>query len=123
MTFHRRAAQAPGQEGLLIPMARAPCSALIRDTIRKALADELLFGRLTEGGRLTVDDNEHKTDEQGRGEFRRCCFRTSSRRPQRPWAQVGAGRARRSHGGLTLLLPWKLQPWLRILCASRTMSS
>ena len=28
---------------------------LIQDTIRKALADELLFGRLTEGGRLTVD--------------------------------------------------------------------
>jgi ATP-dependent Clp protease ATP-binding subunit ClpA len=33
---------------------------LIQDTIRKALADELLFGRLTEGGRLTVslDDKE-----------------------------------------------------------------
>jgi ATP-dependent Clp protease ATP-binding subunit ClpA len=28
---------------------------LIQDTIRKALADELLFGRLTEGGRLSVD--------------------------------------------------------------------
>jgi ATP-dependent Clp protease ATP-binding subunit ClpA len=28
---------------------------LIQDTIRKALADELLFGRLTDGGRLTVD--------------------------------------------------------------------
>jgi len=28
---------------------------LIQDTIRRALADELLFGRLTEGGRLTVD--------------------------------------------------------------------
>ena len=28
---------------------------LIQDTIRKALADELLFGRLTEGGRLNVD--------------------------------------------------------------------
>jgi ATP-dependent Clp protease ATP-binding subunit ClpA len=31
---------------------------LIQDTIRKALADELLFGRLTEGGRLTVDIND-----------------------------------------------------------------
>ena len=28
---------------------------LIQDTIRRGLADELLFGRLTEGGRLTVD--------------------------------------------------------------------
>ncbi len=28
---------------------------LIQDTIRRALADELLFGRLTDGGRLTVD--------------------------------------------------------------------
>jgi ATP-dependent Clp protease ATP-binding subunit ClpA len=27
---------------------------LIQDTIRRALADELLFGRLTDGGRLTV---------------------------------------------------------------------
>jgi len=28
---------------------------LILDTIRRALADELLFGRLVDGGRLTVD--------------------------------------------------------------------
>jgi ATP-dependent Clp protease ATP-binding subunit ClpA len=28
---------------------------LIQDTIRRALADELLFGRLTDGGRLSVD--------------------------------------------------------------------
>jgi ATP-dependent Clp protease ATP-binding subunit ClpA len=28
---------------------------LIQDTIRRALADELLFGRLTDGGRLEVD--------------------------------------------------------------------
>jgi ATP-dependent Clp protease ATP-binding subunit ClpA len=31
---------------------------LIQDTIRRALADELLFGSLTDGGRLTVDVNE-----------------------------------------------------------------
>jgi ATP-dependent Clp protease ATP-binding subunit ClpA len=33
---------------------------LIQDTIRRALADELLFGRLVDGGRLTVslDDKE-----------------------------------------------------------------
>jgi ATP-dependent Clp protease ATP-binding subunit ClpA len=28
---------------------------LIQDTIRSALADELLFGRLANGGRVTVD--------------------------------------------------------------------
>jgi ATP-dependent Clp protease ATP-binding subunit ClpA len=37
---------------------------LIQDTIRRALADELLFGKLTEGGRLTVD-LEVKTDDKG----------------------------------------------------------
>ena len=30
-------------------------SRLIQDTIRKALADELLFGRLTHGGKVTID--------------------------------------------------------------------
>jgi ATP-dependent Clp protease ATP-binding subunit ClpA len=33
-------------------------SRLIQDMIRKALADELLFGRLVNGGRVTVDLNE-----------------------------------------------------------------
>jgi ATP-dependent Clp protease ATP-binding subunit ClpA len=28
---------------------------LIQDTIRKALADELLFGRLVGGGQVTID--------------------------------------------------------------------
>ena len=36
-------------------MGARPMQRLIQDTIRKALADELLFGRLTQGGRLTVD--------------------------------------------------------------------
>ncbi len=35
-------------------MGARPMQRLIQDTIRKALADELLFGRLTDGGRLTV---------------------------------------------------------------------
>jgi ATP-dependent Clp protease ATP-binding subunit ClpA len=30
-------------------------SRLIQDTIRSALADELLFGRLANGGKVTVD--------------------------------------------------------------------
>ena len=36
-------------------MGARPMQRLIQDTIRRALADELLFGRLTEGGRLAVD--------------------------------------------------------------------
>jgi ATP-dependent Clp protease ATP-binding subunit ClpA len=39
-------------------MGARPMQRLIQDTIRRALADELLFGRLTEGGRLTVDIDE-----------------------------------------------------------------
>ena len=42
-------------------MGARPMQRLIQDTIRRALADELLFGRLTEGGRLTVDLDD--TDE------------------------------------------------------------
>jgi ATP-dependent Clp protease ATP-binding subunit ClpA len=45
-------------------MGARPMQRLIQDTIRRALADELLFGRLTEGGRLTVDI-DIKTDEKG----------------------------------------------------------
>ena len=45
-------------------MGARPMQRLIQDTIRRALADELLFGRLTEGGRLTVDI-EVKTDDKG----------------------------------------------------------
>jgi ATP-dependent Clp protease ATP-binding subunit ClpA len=36
-------------------MGARPMQRLIQDTIRKALADELLFGRLTKGGSLDVD--------------------------------------------------------------------
>ena len=46
-------------------MGARPMQRLIQDTIRRALADELLFGRLTEGGRLTVDIVT-KTDEAGK---------------------------------------------------------
>jgi len=46
-------------------MGARPMQRLIQDTIRRALADELLFGRLMDGGRLTVDlddKDESKTD-------------------------------------------------------------
>ena len=36
-------------------MGARPMARLIQDTIRKALADELLFGRLIAGGKVTVD--------------------------------------------------------------------
>ncbi len=36
-------------------MGARPMARLIQDTIRKALADELLFGRLADGGKVTVD--------------------------------------------------------------------
>ena len=39
-------------------MGARPMQRLIQDMIRKALADELLFGQLTDGGRLTVDLDE-----------------------------------------------------------------
>ncbi|RVT82981.1 ATP-dependent Clp protease ATP-binding subunit ClpA [Inhella crocodyli] len=47
-----------GQKGFDPLMGARPMQRLIQDTIRRALADELLFGRLTEGGRLGVDVNE-----------------------------------------------------------------
>ena len=43
-------------------MGARPMSRLIQETIRKALADELLFGKLVSGGKVTVDLEEgHET--------------------------------------------------------------
>ena len=39
-------------------MGARPMARLIQDTIRTALADELLFGRLANGGKVTVDIDE-----------------------------------------------------------------
>ena len=36
-------------------MGARPMARLIQDTIRKALADELLFGHLVSGGKVTID--------------------------------------------------------------------
>ena len=42
-------------------MGARPMARLIQDTIRAALADELLFGRLANGGRVTIDlDDDQK---------------------------------------------------------------
>ncbi|OYO26278.1 ATP-dependent Clp protease ATP-binding subunit ClpA [Janthinobacterium sp. PC23-8] len=44
-----------GKKGFDPLMGARPMSRLIQDMIRKALADELLFGRLVSGGKITVD--------------------------------------------------------------------
>jgi len=44
-----------GKKGFDPLMGARPMQRLIQDTIRKALADELLFGKLTGGGKVTVD--------------------------------------------------------------------
>lgn len=41
-------------------MGARPMARLIQDTIRKALADELLFGRLAHGGKVVVDVDEQE---------------------------------------------------------------
>src|SRR5262249_41365592 len=41
-------------------MGARPMARLIQDTIRSALADELLFGRLSHGGKVTVDIDENE---------------------------------------------------------------
>jgi ATP-dependent Clp protease ATP-binding subunit ClpA len=43
------------EEGFDPQMGARPMARLIQDTIRSALADELLFGKLSNGGRVTVD--------------------------------------------------------------------
>ena len=46
-------------------MGARPMARLIQDTIRRALADELLFGRLANGGKVTIDvdaDDKVKLD-------------------------------------------------------------
>ncbi|MFM7341176.1 MAG: AAA family ATPase, partial [Betaproteobacteria bacterium] len=45
-------------------MGARPMQRLIQDTVRRALADELLFGRLVDGGRLSVDI-KLSTEEKG----------------------------------------------------------
>ncbi len=46
-------------------MGARPMSRLIQDSIRSALADELLFGRLVHGGKVTIDLDQD-SDEEGK---------------------------------------------------------
>jgi ATP-dependent Clp protease ATP-binding subunit ClpA len=50
-----------GKKGFDPLMGARPMARLIQDTIRRALADELLFGRLANGGTVTVDMDENDT--------------------------------------------------------------
>ena len=47
------------KNGFDVLMGARPMARLIQDTIRGILADELLFGRLANGGKVTVDVNIH----------------------------------------------------------------
>ncbi len=47
-----------GKKGFDPLMGARPMARLIQDTIRRALADELLFGKLQHGGKVTIDIGE-----------------------------------------------------------------
>ena len=49
-----------GKHGFDPKMGARPMARLIQDTIRSALADELLFGKLANGGKVTVDVKDGK---------------------------------------------------------------
>ena len=55
VTFSDELRKHLGKKGFDPLMGARPMQRLIQDTIRRALADELLFGRLVDGGRLRVD--------------------------------------------------------------------
>jgi ATP-dependent Clp protease ATP-binding subunit ClpA len=62
VTFTDGLRQYLGRHGFDPLMGARPMQRLIQDTIRRALADELLFGQLVDGGRVTVDiDDAGKT--------------------------------------------------------------
>ncbi len=63
VTFTDALRQYLGRKGFDPLMGARPMQRLIQDTIRRALADELLFGRLVDGGRLTVDMIVTKDDK------------------------------------------------------------
>ena len=59
--LYRQVTRFLAQKGFDPLMGARPMSRLIQDLIRKALADELLFGKLSDGGGVTVDiDDDEK---------------------------------------------------------------
>ena len=63
VTFTDKLRKVLAKKGFDPLMGARPMQRLIQDTIRRALADELLFGRLTEGGRLNVDWDDSDPDK------------------------------------------------------------
>jgi len=63
VTFTDKLRKHLGKKGFDPLMGARPMQRLIQDTIRRALADELLFGRLVDGGRLTVEIDDSDTDK------------------------------------------------------------
>jgi ATP-dependent Clp protease ATP-binding subunit ClpA len=57
-TFSPRLREYLARKGFDPQMGARPMSRLIQDTIRKALADELLFGKLVNGGKVAIDIDE-----------------------------------------------------------------
>ncbi len=58
MTFTHPLKKHLAKKGFDPLMGARPMARLIQDTIRRALADELLFGRLANGGKVAVDVDE-----------------------------------------------------------------
>jgi len=60
-TFTQKLKDYLAKKGFDPQMGARPMARLIQDLIRKALADELLFGRLVSGGKVTIDldDDDH----------------------------------------------------------------
>ncbi len=63
VTFSDELRQHLAKKGFDPLMGARPMQRLIQDMIRRALADELLFGRLTDGGRLRVDIDLQDADK------------------------------------------------------------
>ena len=59
-----------GQQGFDPQMGARPMARLIQDKVKRALADELLFGKLVKGGRVSLDavDGELRLDVQAEPE-------------------------------------------------------
>ena len=86
---HRRRSRSTWRRTGFDPLMGArPMARLIQDTIRRALADELLFGQLAHGGKVTIDVDD--------GREGRAALRGSSRRrrsPDRAAARTGSPEA------------------------------